>query len=56
MEGILTLEDVLETLLGTEIVDEGDHAADMQELARRLWRKRAASLGLRVGDEPEPPG
>lgn len=40
VEGILTLEDLLETLLGDEIVDEGDQAVDMQQLARRLGKKR----------------
>ena len=44
--GILTLEDIIETLLGLEIVDEGDRAIDMQELARRLWRRRARKMGL----------
>ena len=34
--GVITLEDVLETILGLEIVDETDDAADMQALARRL--------------------
>jgi CBS domain containing-hemolysin-like protein len=51
MEGILTLEDVLETLLGSEIVDEGDKTEDMQAYARRLWRARAAAMGLRVDEE-----
>lgn len=46
--GIVTLEDVLETLLGREIVGEHDPVADMQALARR----RAAERGLRV---PAPP-
>jgi CBS domain containing-hemolysin-like protein len=40
VEGILTLEDVLETLLGLEIVDESDTSVDMQKLARRLWQRR----------------
>lgn len=44
--GILTLEDIIETLLGLEIVDEGDRAVDMQEHARRLWRRRARKLGF----------
>jgi CBS domain containing-hemolysin-like protein len=35
MEGIVTLEDVMETLLGQEIIDETDPATDMQMLARR---------------------
>lgn len=39
-EGIVTLEDVLECLLGTEIVDEHDEHVDMQELARRRARGR----------------
>jgi CBS domain containing-hemolysin-like protein len=48
LEGILTLEDLLETLLGLEIVDEGDANVDMQQLARRLWRKRARKMGLGI--------
>ncbi len=46
LQGLLTLEDILETLLGLEIVDEGDVSTDMQELARRQWRKRARKMGL----------
>ncbi len=34
--GVITLEDILETILGLEIVDETDDAPDMRELARRL--------------------
>lgn len=40
MEGIVTMEDVLESLLGLEIVDEADKAVDMQQFARLQWRKR----------------
>ena len=46
MEGIVTLEDVVETLLGLEIVDEADETVDMQALARALWEKRARKVGL----------
>jgi len=44
--GIVTMEDVIETLLGLEIVDEVDGTEDMQLLARRQWEKRATRLGL----------
>jgi len=44
--GIATMEDVIETLLGLEIVDETDGDADMQALARTNWEKRARALGL----------
>ena len=39
-EGILSLEDVIETLIGDEIVDESDVASDMQEYARQRWAHR----------------
>lgn len=44
--GIATMEDVVETLLGLEIVDEADTEHDMQHVARERWRERAARLGL----------
>jgi len=39
-QGIITLEDAMETLLGAEIVDESDSVEDMRQLARELWEKR----------------
>jgi CBS domain containing-hemolysin-like protein len=47
-QGIITLEDVIETMLGLEIVDEKDHSVDMQQEARRLWKRRAKEKGLDV--------
>lgn len=38
--GIVTMEDTMEALLGTEIVDETDTVEDMQKLALRLWKYR----------------
>ena len=44
--GIVTLEDVIETMLGLEIVDESDEHEDMQTLAREVWKIRAEEKGL----------
>ncbi|WP_193162234.1 CNNM domain-containing protein [Microbulbifer hainanensis] len=50
LEGLVTLEDLLETLLGEEIVDEADKTPDRQALARRLWRWRSKRYGLKVDE------
>lgn len=44
--GIVTMEDIIETLLGMEIVDEFDNNADMQAFARKKWEERAKKLGI----------
>jgi CBS domain containing-hemolysin-like protein len=44
LEGILTLEDLLESLLGVEIVDEKDTTVSMKELAKVMWRRREKKL------------
>ncbi|MFP4024103.1 MAG: CNNM domain-containing protein [Thiohalospira sp.] len=46
MVGIVTMEDIIETLLGTEIMDELDNIENMQEQAKKNWEKRAKKLGL----------
>ena len=48
MSGLVTMEDVVETLLGLEIVDEADTREDMQEFARNLWTTRARKMGIEV--------
>jgi hypothetical protein len=42
------MEDVVETVLGTEIVGEDDPAKDMRALARKRWKERARRMGLQV--------
>ena len=44
--GLITLEDIVETLLGIEIVDETDEMADLQHKAREQWRTRQKELLL----------
>lgn len=46
VSGLVTMEDVIETLLGLEIMDESDTDSDMQNLARKNWEVRAKRLGL----------
>ncbi|VAW38130.1 Hemolysin [hydrothermal vent metagenome] len=46
ISGLVTMEDVIETLLGLEIMDESDTDLDMQQLARENWQKRAKRLGI----------
>ncbi len=51
--GVVSMEDVVETLLGMEIVDEVDAIEDMQKLARRKWMERAKRLGIVEPEELE---
>ncbi len=39
-EGVVTMEDIIETIFGLEILDEKDNITDMQEYARERWAKR----------------
>lgn len=45
ISGLITLEDVVETIFGIEILDEVDTITDMQAYARQLWEKRARRTG-----------
>ncbi|MEE4135759.1 MAG: hemolysin family protein [Desulforhopalus sp.] len=47
--GLVTLEDMIETLMGMEIMDETDTVEDMRVLARKQWMNRAKAMGI----EPE---
>jgi len=51
LTGVVTMEDVLETLLGMEIVDESDSIEDLRKMARERWNKRAERLGISLPDE-----
>lgn len=56
LSGVVTMEDVLETLLGIEIVDESDTIEDLRKAARDKWTQRAKKLGLELPETaPEPP-
>ena len=52
VSGLVTMEDVIETLLGLEIMDESDNVEDLQVLARRNWQTRAKRLGI-IEEETE---
>jgi len=49
--GVVTMEDIIETLLGLEIMDESDAIEDMQAAARKNWERRAKRMGLNM-DSP----
>ncbi|MFO7702142.1 MAG: CNNM domain-containing protein [Psychroflexus maritimus] len=46
LDGIVTMEDVIETLIGLEIVDEKDTVTDMQKFARERWKARQTKYNL----------
>jgi CBS domain containing-hemolysin-like protein len=41
-EGVVTMEDIIETILGLEIMDDRDVVADLQQFARDRWNERMA--------------
>ena len=52
VSGLVSQEDVIETLLGLEIMDESDSVADLQALARKSWENRAKRMGI-IDDKKE---
>ncbi len=46
LDGIVTMEDIIETLLGLEILDEKDTITDMRQYARERWKTRQAKYSL----------
>lgn len=48
LAGVVTNEDLIETLLGLEIVDEADQVADLRKLAHSQWLERAKKLGIEL--------
>ena len=50
LRGIVTMEDVIETMLGQEIVDEKDEVVDMQEYAKDLWEEAQKDIIIKAED------
>ncbi len=51
VSGLVTQEDIIETLLGLEIMDENDYVADLQQEAKNNWESRAKQMGTANKDE-----
>ncbi|MCP3927595.1 MAG: DUF21 domain-containing protein [Bacteroidetes bacterium] len=49
-EGLVTMEDIIETMLGLEIIDEKDSDVNLQELAKKKWEIRQKKLDIQPYD------
>ncbi len=53
-QGIITLEDIIETIVGLEIMDERDDVADLRQLALDRWHQRQSRFKvIELPDEQE---
>ncbi|ALM54763.1 CNNM domain-containing protein [Halomonas huangheensis] len=53
--GLITMEDVIETILGEDIVDETDDVTNMRKYARQRWTQRIQA-SQSSGSQPAAPG
>lgn len=55
LQGLVTMEDLIETLFGREIIDESDNISDLQAYARQKWEERAKKMNLIQKPKPASP-
>lgn len=53
VQGIVTLEDLIESLMGLDIIDEHDQSANMKVVAKQRWHQRLASTEKLLSDDDD---